>query len=645
MSGHDWITEYHDPEFVYVITNLSPTQVWRAGGIPPSFNGRPPDEAYGYSTFDARGTPWIFVARAPLAGILLDEWHGSHELWMYEVSTSPNMVMQNPAYRLNPGFWALGGILLSQIRRYIRADWALIACSDSRGGCHPDTIPFTQWERMSSYDHRWETYHNSGFQPWLSGYRSNHIVWRVSQAWRHVLEQPRVELSRQESALLFMRGITQGHPELRLMLSWQGQLPLIRIHEGDTPIGVVPRMNLPQFPWETIQIPDELLHKKAILGRLSETECHVMALLITATFWGGCLSRHGKRDLGTESANHCPALAEHDDCGNPAEHRKCNMLSQTVTELKSSSDSCSAVPCDSIDGLQVRFKVPPGIDPHHVKLAFESQSNRSHPAIFAVEHGSAWKSINRVPYAANNGQGIKIQDIDRIYIIDSGDTQSPRLDVKKPHDFMLRAVCTKSDYEVRLHLYNVEPEEKLGLKNLTETTNGEIKGHTVASFAVDRQDLFLKPRCIHFKKLEFFIQLSQSAWSGTYDSISLAFDSGRANTFIVNDPSPGFNKWTTINLQKTFGKDTISVHEIPGISLIDTAFKVDWWSKDAWLLQSIKLRGECASPHAVSTIETENWADKWIEHGPGWGPKGVWSWQINPFDWHNGFLHHSRVHS
>ncbi|RDA87753.1 hypothetical protein CP532_2497, partial [Ophiocordyceps camponoti-leonardi (nom. inval.)] len=645
-----------DPGFVYLITTLEPSQVLQAGGFAPRFSPDLPDEAYGYATFDERGGPWILLYTATEASRILasteDEAENAVQTrHVYEIATGPHMVMRHPDPDRNTGFWTAAGIVLSQIYRHTTSESLVSECrrraARRRYGCHPRHLVNYRWETFSeTFNPRWNDYRNSGFQPSLSGYRDDHPIWRFSNV-RTMMPFPPVRPSRRDEFFLFMRGITENEAAFSLLLGWRNHLPLpgsryphlaiSSVEEGD---------QVPQFPWEAIPIPDETLRKTLSDGLQTETECGLAIALIVA-IWQACPARRGaaKRSLMT---------AEEEE-----------MLSNAVRNLKKTSSSCKVSSSerpghceDGLDSLQVYFDRSNAVTPHEISLAFDDG-----PAVYRLKSSPSsssssspgWKEVD----LSSSRQIISIDKVKYVSIIDSTHTGGPKTEWRGPHSFKLRAKCKHSpstssppSAPQTLDFTKYATPKSWSLSKQSWSIKRALLPQTVGTFPLQPQEwLPHEPPCPTFKRLDVYLKLSDDIGAGTYDSLSLAIggrsagDGGvgdpppppgkaRKNVFLVESPSRDFDMWKSLDLRAVFGSDTVDLVDIRSVALVDTAFENDWFSRDEWKIDHIKLKGYCASSPTVAVVEKSSPIDEWQAHGNGWGPKPVWSRDISLDDWH-----------
>ncbi|XP_044721517.1 pyridine nucleotide-disulfide oxidoreductase family protein [Hirsutella rhossiliensis] len=171
--------------------------------------------------------------------------------------------------------------------------------------------------------------------------------------------------------------------------------------------------------------------------------------------------------------------------------------------------------------------------------------------------------------------------------------------------------------------------------NGAQCVNGEIKKGAVP------QNIPPGP-CQKIKKLEFGITLSDDFWSGTYDHIGAVLEgpAGQATLDIADKPERGFQAWTPVDLQSSFGSDTIDIN---GISTIKLTAKGIFWTleperNDKFEVQDIKLRAQCAESDL--NIKNDKLANlnSWYSHPGGWflSPfltKNVATFNVTVQDW------------
>ncbi|RDA85587.1 hypothetical protein CP533_6203, partial [Ophiocordyceps camponoti-saundersi (nom. inval.)] len=649
--------DIRDPGLVYLLTNLDPDQVFQAGGIAPVYSADLPDEAYGYATFDQRGGPWILLHTAAEASRILATRGGENDndennlLHIYEIATGPHMVMRHPDPDRNTGFWTAAGIALSQVRRHARSDNMIRDCRRrktlQRWGCQRRHLVYYEWDSYpESFNPRWGDYPNSGFHPWLSGYRDDHPLWRYSEV-RNMIRPPPVRPSRREDFFFFMRTITDNRPGFRLMLGWRDDLPLTDSRFSHLAVSSA-QEQIPQFPWEAISIPDETLRKSLSDGIQTETECALAIALIVA-IWEACPARRrGRRSLsaeedmlslpapGDQEQGYCTADEEASNCNASA----CAKLSNAVVNLKQTSSSCSAAeqraPCsDGLSSLQVYFDRSNAVAGHEISLAFDDG-----PVVYRLKksdtslNSPGWKEVDL--QSGGSRKTIFIDKVKFVSIIDSTHSGGPKTEWRGPHGFKLRGKC-KSQPQPQTLLLTKYSTPKTWSQKETWSIKRSLLSQTVGTFPLTSSDWApKKPPCTAFKRLDFNIKLSDDIGAGTYDSLSLAFGGKTAtkkNVFLVESPNREFDMWKTVDLAAVFGRDTVSIEDLASVSLVDTAFENDWFSRDEWKIDHIKLKGYCSSSSKVAVVEKSSPMGEWQAHGNGWGPKPVWSRDISLDDW------------
>lgn len=136
--------------------------------------------------------------------------------------------------------------------------------------------------------------------------------------------------------------------------------------------------------------------------------------------------------------------------------------------------------------------------------------------------------------------------------------------------------------------------EMLGTFDLHKRANGEItfldKEGPNRGFASFCGKIQQKPRtdsCQHVQDVEFGFKLSDDFLSGTYDRLGaiLQGPSGRVIFEIADGAPPGYQRWTRLDLEQSFGSDTLDVAE--GITQIQltAAGHYEGTKNDEWKLQ------------------------------------------------------------
>ncbi|PHH69922.1 hypothetical protein CDD82_7430 [Ophiocordyceps australis] len=228
--------------------------------------------------------------------------------YVYEVSSSPNMVLSVHPSRAYASAWALGGVMASQVHRVAAR------------------LPGQTWESLfwvanPEYDPAWDQFHTAGWQPQLSGFLYDHPIWYEQEQYGWT-DPPAVGITRRAEAYMFMNSITRNE-DVRRMLNWRGTLPLLESQPQDMDDEIKNAMAL-AFPWETVEIPEEILQSITI-GRMTNEECIATITAIFNSFWITNLGMHHKRSASLE--------------GKAGKTRKasCGKLLTTVRHLRSTS--------------------------------------------------------------------------------------------------------------------------------------------------------------------------------------------------------------------------------------------------------------------------------------------------------------------
>ncbi|KAM4060544.1 protein-tyrosine phosphatase [Hirsutella rhossiliensis] len=151
------------------------------------------------------------------------------------------------------------------------------------------------------------------------------------------------------------------------------------------------------------------------------------------------------------------------------------------------------------------------------------------------------------------------------------------------------------------------------------------------------------PPCAKLKNLEFGFKLSNDYWSGTYDRIGATLDgpAGKAVLAIKDEPSPGFEASIPVDMQRSFGSDTIDIDGISRIHLTAQGIFWKWRNErnDKWQVQDITLRATCAEPGFEFKNDKLIALNAWYGHPGGWffepfEEKTVATFNVTPGDWH-----------
>ncbi|KAF4581046.1 putative enterotoxin [Ophiocordyceps camponoti-floridani] len=316
------------PQYLFFITDAAPGFFRAAGGIIPLLTPDQRDHSWGFMTFGREGGPWV----------PLDDRHTADtrpyqefRAWIYEISTSPNMVAGGVHTCHGRHYWALGGVHWSQVRRY--------GFRERHG-----SMSMVTWSRNADYDSRWERYSACDFQPQLAGFDRYSRAWgRREGFWR--TERPPRGVTRRDLAELHMNLITRRDPLLTRMLGWQGRFPLINQRNPVMAIRItwhdyeaIPSQDI---SWQNLEIPQRL-RDMIPSAPLTHERCYDIITAVVATNWLYTIKMSSR-------ARQRRSLPDSDEdfCFDPEPEpfppeTECHDLTPAFKELRSLDAMCSA---------------------------------------------------------------------------------------------------------------------------------------------------------------------------------------------------------------------------------------------------------------------------------------------------------------
>ncbi|PFH62433.1 putative enterotoxin [Ophiocordyceps unilateralis] len=629
LTPASYVTPADEPQVLYFLcgANPRPDRLRSAGGLVPRLPNPTPDEVWGYATVTSQGSAWAQLWRDwrhPLA--ITTNWNSQSALHLYEVSTCPNMVAHFHRSHLNQAYWALGGFLWSQVRRYAAINPG-------------DDVDNPNWIENIDFDPRWNRFHTSGWQPELSGYSTSHPVW-FDRDWRS--RRPAPAMTRREQALLFIRGIMQNSL-LRGLFEWNGHLPLIRVRDPAwaTPLARFERQApLQNFQLDTLKVPEDVVQEYREKGSLSEEGCRVISLAISLSVWmHAALPRRGSHRrrsaelaagdspyeycLLTNNTSQCDAVSQTDGTD-------CDALTNAIGQLNVASTysepyGSSGLPKTACSHLgRLIFMV---------NIADELYAGTYDEITARV--GPSWSfEVAKEPHTLSRGesrqvelgmmkvfpsQTVALNEIDRISI-SARRVNAFGGDWWKIKGVQLQGQC--SDSLTTIHLESFA-SINLGVKN-----EGRWRQRTeVWAGPVGPEDWDVTSYCTHFESLEFDVELGNGIGGGTYDDILIQI--GRQQLSVMEQPWAGEEKKMQVNLNEAFGAKLVPVDKLIKFSIFsfpDGRGLGDWWE-----LGGVSFEARCQRSGKRYRVDKYSKLDVWRLRDVGY--KDHFDGKITLRDW------------
>ncbi|PHH77576.1 putative enterotoxin [Ophiocordyceps camponoti-rufipedis] len=538
-----------EPSVLYFMCALAPGPSWlrAAGGLSPRLPDPSPDEAWGYATVSGLGGAWAQLWRDWMDRTALEaNWDFASTLYLYEVSTCPNIVSHYSQPELNRAYWALGGFLWSQVVRYAALNPG-------------DDMQNPSWINNSDFNADWESFHTSGWQPELSGYSLGHPIWRDGDWMDRV---PAVAMTRHEQALLFVRGIMQN-TLLRSLFDWRGDFPLVRVSDSalSVPLSEIGGQSaIESFQLDTLRLPDDVARTLREKERLSGEACRVISLAISLSVWKHIdhqSHRRGWRQTGVRHGDeeYCQAAKETNQCVSDAEADDCRALSNAIGKLKAASLTntrsygTEGLPRTACSRLRrIRFILD--IADEHGAGTYDEISARvgiSSSFIIADEpHTPSRGDSIQSELSLKEGfqsETVAVNEIDRISI------SARRVNVFGADWWKIKGVrlvgqCSDSLTTIQLDKFasiNQQVQSGSEWQTWTEVWAGPVwpEDWNVANY------------CTHLESVEIEVQLGSSLAAGTWDDIMVQV--GHQELTMMKQPSAGAYKRTRVDLKQAFG--------------------------------------------------------------------------------------------
>ncbi|PHH91497.1 hypothetical protein CDD83_226 [Cordyceps sp. RAO-2017] len=637
------------------------------------------DQQYGFLTADSDGTAFITLAGDAES---IDETlrqlrtGGVEHVYLYEISTAPNMIADAHDREDNYYYFAVGGILWSQVRRFADVDLR-------REGPEPAAY---YWEANEAYDPAWEYYRTSGFHPELSGLDSRNEAWSYWQeeaSWTN----PRPDfVTRRQELLVFMNGITSDE-RLRRLLGWQGDFPLI--HTDWPGVGIrynyldddadEEGMEMARFPWDAVKIPRHL-QRKLKLGRPTGEECRIAIASIALSYWSARAAQGGNRnskrslssrpvnklDEGQAGSGYCETRPREAICDRnaraTAKPGACVELNTLIRKLKGKGaakpketpDTAAERPpvskeagdCSDFNRLEVRLQLGRGFsgfdgagtfDKIQIQIGRASFPLADHPA-------SGFDARREIELVKAFGSPIvPVKDVNSFRLYSKKDERT------NPDSWELAGLeffgrCSGTGGRVAKvgkfddlyawfnrhgkfskHPSPAELEGGIGLDDWHwETEDAETK--TLAVQPPGQPDA-----CTKFKRLDVRLQLGHGIWgldgAGTDDDIIIQF--AEKNVTLAKAPSRNYDETVRIDLADVFGSDAVAVRDIAAFQV--RAVPAD--GKNAWELKSLTLQGRCSGSAAAAEVVKYQDLNIWIDSLDDEVPRSL-DGNLTVSDWH-----------
>ncbi|KAM3512760.1 hypothetical protein MY11210_003634 [Beauveria gryllotalpidicola] len=153
--------------------------------------------------------------------------------------------------------------------------------------------------------------------------------------------------------------------------------------------------------------------------------------------------------------------------------------------------------------------------------------------------------------------------------------------------------------------------------------------------------------CRTIKNIQLGLALSDELWSGTWDRVGATLEgpAGKAILHLAEGPSRGFSTWAKVDMQASYGSDSIDIGGIDKITLNAAAVFTPPLrdssnpKNDQWKVQDVQIRAECADPDFKAKDDKLVGLNAWYGHPGGWlgesayKTKTVATFPIVPGDW------------
>ncbi|KAF4582097.1 heat-labile enterotoxin IIB, A chain [Ophiocordyceps camponoti-floridani] len=616
-----------EPSVLYFMCTLRPGPSWlqAAGGLSPRLPDPSPDEAWGYATVNGLGSAWAQLWRDWRDRTALDtNWDFESTLYLYEVSTCPNMVSHYSQPELNRVYWALGGFRWSQVVRY-----AALNPGDDMDG--------PSWINNGEFNTDWTSFHTSGWQPELSGYGLDNPIW-LDGDWTDRV--PAAAMTRREQALLFVRGIMQN-TQLRTLFDWRGDFPLVRVTDSalSVPLSEVGgRSMIESFQLDTLRLPEDVARTLREKGRLTGEVCRVISLAISLSVWMHMDHRPHRRawrQTGVRDGDeeYCQAAKEQNQCISDAEAGDCRALSDAIGQIKAASLSntrgygTGGLPRTACSRLRkIRFILD--MADEYGAGTYDEISARVGPSssfIVADEPHtpSRGDSIQLEPSMKDvfPSETVAVNEIGRISI------SARRVNVFGDDWWKIKGVrlvgqCSDSLTTIQL--------DKFASLNRQVQGGSEWQTRTeVWAGPVWPEDWNVANYCTHLERVEVQVQLGSSLAAGTWDDIVVQV--GRQELTMMKQPSAGTDSRMRVDLKQAFGT-------LDGVIPVTRPIKFSVFSVpdgraigDSWKLRGITFRARCQRSDKGYKVDKYAGVNVWRLRDEG--KQGHFSGKISLSDW------------
>ncbi|KYK57410.1 hypothetical protein DCS_04419 [Drechmeria coniospora] len=248
--------------------------------------------------------------------------------------------------------------------------------------------------------------------------------------------------------------------------------------------------------------------------------------------------------------------------------------------LKLQAAVARSSPCRKIRSLEIGIVIPFEDDAGTYDFILATIGNSTIRLGFNEMRGyKAWKPVDLK--AAFGSDTVDIRSIQKMYLLAQGEKGAIwffRNDWWKVQGIAFRAKCETPGFLLR-------NDRLMTLNRWYQHPAATQKGilpyepATVAKFYISTSDWYMTP-CAFIKELQFEFQISYVPASGSYDSLSLAFQDGKNSTFLMQSFSRGARKLDTVDLAANFGRRIVDLRQITKMSLRDrfaSEKKTDWW--------------------------------------------------------------------
>ncbi|PHH66070.1 hypothetical protein CDD81_595 [Ophiocordyceps australis] len=496
-----------EPANFYILSTLSLSEITADGGFAPPLTIVYEDEAFGYNTFGNTGGPWIFVVAQEIMEYALRESDDQGVLYAYEISTSPNMVLSVHPARGYVSAWALGGVVLSQ--------------------------------------------------PQLSGFLHDHPIWHEQQQYGWT-GAPAAGMTRRREALMFMNTITADN-NVRTLLHWSGTFPMLRSETrlADTTPGNA--MDL-TFPWQTVDIPRELLERITI-GRLTNEQCMTAIEALFYSFWR-------LRTLGS---------------GKYSEGEVCEKFSRVKFQLSLSNGPSDGTSDSIILDLPIyRFTtIVQGPGPGY----------------------SQWHELDILKLYGNDT--IQAQELYYVDLVTVGHSHPFKRESWRLKGLKLRAKC--ADLPLAFEV------DKFSNLDLAVERLEHVWTHSAWTGIVDIGDwhsVEMNPTQCELLSLDVKLKLGDSWVAGTWDDIVIFM--GREEVTLAIEPYRTAQTVTGLNLWRAYGLNRVPLQVVQRFSL--TGSPRSKLSGDWFQVQDIIFTGRCANSERTVVNNKYKNINTWINH-------------------------------